>query len=139
MHGDDERDYIQVRKALPMQPLHPNLTKPAPNGPFLPYTAPNGPFLPSTAPNGPFPPYTAPNGPFLPSTAPNGPFLPYRETIYKSGKLSQCSPSTPTYTVFISPFIVLTQTGLTVVVLPGIPMNNIIGRVQHWLSGDRSF
>ena len=36
----------------------------------------------------------------------------------------------------ISPFIVLTQTGLTVVVLPGMPMNNIIGRVQHWLSGN---
>ena len=30
-------------------------------------------------------------------------------------------PSTPTYAVFISPFIVLTQTALTVVVLPGIP------------------
>ena len=51
-------------------------------------------------------------------------------------ELSQCSPSTPTYTVFISPFIVLTQTGLTVVVLPGMPMNNIIGRVQYWLSGN---
>ena len=46
-------------------------------------------------------------------------------------------PMQPLYTVFISPFIVLTQTGLTVAVLPGMPMNNIIGRVQHWLSGDR--
>ena len=56
-----------------------------------------------------------------------------RKTTSQEGS---CSPSTPTYTVFISPFIVLTQTGLTVVVLPGMPMNNIIGRVQHWLSAN---
>ena len=58
------------------------------------------------------------------------------ETTREITSQESCRPSTPTYTVFISPFIVLTQTGLTVVVLPGMPMNNIIGRVQHWLSGN---
>ena len=55
-----------------------------------------------------------------------------RKTTSQEGSPNAAPPPQP----ILSPFIVLTQTGLTVVVLPGMPMNNIIGGFSTG-SGDR--